>query len=406
MSVTLKKLYTENENPFQLSLCAGQNSIRNVVTWVYLLEDEYIIPYFHGSELAVTTCIKLSQDPSWLMTLVRKLCECHAAGLVINIGKFITEIPGDVIDYCNQNDFPLLTIPWEIVLTELIQSFCIRIISEQQESLIHDQAMRDALSGRGNEEEYREILSKYYDLEGKFTVILIYSRLPDEEVGQSDSIEHIFINRIRRFKTRYNLKKIKIGLISHEHYELMILNNTDASLLPQIRGIILDVYEKAARDQAIFIGVGNEIQGISNISKSFHRARTAMRMAVYRSEPFIRFEEMGFYKILFSVKDDDVLHSYANEILGPLDEYEKEHHGYLEMLRVYIQNDRSLEKTAETLFLHRNTVNYRLQKMKKLLNCPLKTLEELFPFQVAFAIRDMETHSLQEKEYLYHQKQS
>ena len=162
MSVSLKKLYSENENPFQLSLCAGQNSIRNVVTWVYLLEDEYIIPYFHGSELAVTTCIKLSQDPSWLMTLVQKLVECHAAGLVINTGKFVSDIPQDVIDYCNECDFPLLTMPWEIRLTELIQDFCMRIISEQQESLIHDKAMRDALLKHDNEEEYCYFIFIYF----------------------------------------------------------------------------------------------------------------------------------------------------------------------------------------------------------------------------------------------------
>ena len=73
MSATLKNLYTENENPFKLSLCAGQSSIRNKVTWVYMLEDEYIIPYFHGSELSVTAGYKASQDPDWLMTLVRSL---------------------------------------------------------------------------------------------------------------------------------------------------------------------------------------------------------------------------------------------------------------------------------------------------------------------------------------------
>lgn len=394
MSVSLKRLYNENGNPFKLSLCAGQNSIRNVVTWVYMLEDEYIIPYFHGSELAVTTCIKLPLNPSWLMTLVQKLVECHASGLIINVGKFISEVPQDVIDYCNACDFPLLTMPWEIRITEMIQSFCTRIISERQETIVHDKAMRDAISKRENEEEYREVLSKYYDLEGKFSVVLIYCILPEEEIGQIDNMEHLFINQIRRLKTRYGLKKVKIGLISHEHYELMICNNTDTFLMPEIRNIILQVYEKAAKAKAIFIGVGNEVQGLSDIDKSFHRARTAMRMAVYRNEPFIRFEEMGFYKILFSVKDDDVLYSYANEILGPLDQYEKEHHGYLEMLKIYIQNDRSLEKTAAALYLHRNTVNYRLQKMKTLLNSPLKTVEDLFPFQVALAIRDMEVHSI------------
>ena len=83
MSASLKKLYMENENPFKLSLCAGQNSIRNKVTWVYMLEDEYIIPYFHGSELTVTAGSKAADDPGWLMTLVRSLSEQKTAGLII-----------------------------------------------------------------------------------------------------------------------------------------------------------------------------------------------------------------------------------------------------------------------------------------------------------------------------------
>jgi DNA-binding PucR family transcriptional regulator len=140
--------------------------------------------------------------------------------------------------------------------------------------------------------------------------------------------------------------------------------------------------------------VGIEVQGLSNIHKSFHRARTAMKMAMYRNVPFIQFEEMGFYKILFSVKDEEVLYSYANEILAPLDAYDSGNHNYIELLKVYIQNDRSLEKTAAAMYLHRNTVNYRIQKMKTLLNSPLKTVEDLFPFQVALAIRDMEAHSI------------
>lgn len=59
-------------------------------------------------------------------------------------------------------------------------------------------------------------------------------------------------------------------------------------------------------------------------------------------------------------------------------------------LRAYIRNDRSLEKTAADLYLHRNTVNYQIQKLKKILHSPLKTAEDLFPYYVALSIRDME----------------
>lgn len=390
MSASLKKLYMENENPFKLSLCAGQNSIRNKVTWVYMLEDEYIIPYFHGSELTVTTGSKAADDPSWLMTLVRSLSEQKTAGLIINVGKYVHTIPQEVIDYCNEADFPLFTMPWEISMTEMIQTFCVRIIQRQHESALHDRAMADAIFQRGNEADYRKVLEQYYNLDGNFTVIMICVNSEQEDLQKASEMEDFLLNRVRRFKTSRNLKHVKFGLISQDHYELMVLHNLDPALLPEIGNIILDTYRDAARAQALHMGVGIEVHGISNIHKSYDRAVTAVRMAMYRKETFIRFEDMGFFKILFSVQDKDILHSYANELLGPLEHADVKKHNYVELLRAYVRNDRSLEKTAADLYLHRNTVNYQIQKLKKILHSPLKTAEDLFPYYVALSIRDME----------------
>lgn len=360
-----------------------------------MLEDEYIIPFFHGSELAVTTGSKVTSDPHWLLTLVEKLCERHASGLIINVGGFIHTIPQEVIDYCNANDFPLLAMPWKMRITEMTQSFCIRIIQEEHETVIHDKAMADAIFRRGNEEEYREILSRYYDLDGKFSVILIYVKSVDEDLKKAGEMQDLLINRVRRFKTRNKLRSTKVGLIGHDNTELMILNNTDISLLPTIQKIILDVYGDTA---SVHMGIGIEVDGLDNIYRSYHRARTAMRMAVYRQVPYIRFEDMGFYKILFSVKDDDILSAYAKETLGPLLQPDAKSQQYLLLLKTYIEHDRSLEKTAAALFLHRNTVNYQIQKLKTILNCPLKTVDDLFPYQVALAILDMENHMLEGEE--------
>ena len=393
MALPLKTLCAENDNQFKLSLRAGGNGFRNAVTWVHMVEDAYIIPYFHGSELAVTTGIKAASDPLWLNDLARELKGRGAAGLIVNTGKYIFDIPQEVLRYCEEQEFPLLTMPWEIHVTEMLQAFCTRIIQERSESALFDKALEDALLKRGSEEEYREILSRYYDLNGKFTVILIHISRIDENIEKMQGIEHVFINRLRRFKTINEMTASKFGLINHDNYQLIVANNVDRSQMPGLLKIILDIYEDAAKARALFVGVGIEVTGLSNISRSFHRARTAMRMAVYRNAPYIRFEDMGFYKILFSVKDEDVLSAYADEILAPIEGNGAKHQGYMELLQAYIQNDRSLERTAAALYLHRNTVNYRIQKMKTLLDSPLKTVEDLFPYQVALAIRDMERHS-------------
>ncbi|MGN0298254.1 MAG: PucR family transcriptional regulator [Lachnospiraceae bacterium] len=391
MAVTLKTLYQQDDNPFQLTLHTGKSNERNAVSWVHLLEDEAIITYFHGAELAVTTCMKCAAESSWLLTLVKKLIEGHASGLIINVGKFIVDIPQDVIDYCTEKEFPLLTMPWEIKITDLIQNFCMKIINEQYESGIHDRAMRDAILKRENEKEYREILEKYYDLKGKFNVIQIYVD-QDEQSRKANSREYILWNQLRRFRSFHNLKKAKFGLISYEDYELVVLSNVDASYLMEILRSIFDVYQEAAEHKCVFVGVGIEVIGLENINKSYERAQTALRMAIYRNEPFIKFEEMGIYKILFSIRDKEVLYSYANELLAPLDACAARREEYLELLKVYIENDRSLEHTAKVLYIHRNTVNYQVQKIKSLLNSPLKTAEDLLPYQLALAIRDMEMH--------------
>lgn len=61
----------------------------------------------------------------------------------------------------------------------------------------------------------------------------------------------------------------------------------------------------------------------------------------------------------------------------------------VETLRSYIANDRSLIGVSRDTYTHRNTVNYRIQNIKRLLDNELKTTADLFPYQVAFCIRDM-----------------
>lgn len=393
MSVTIKRLLRNDGNPFKLSLCAGQNGINNVVSWVYMLEDEYIVSYFKGSELAVTTCMKCKRNPSWLYDLVVRLEEHHVAGLIVNTGKFVFELPEDVIHYCEEHDFPIFTMPWEMTITKMLQDFCLYIINNQHENTVHDQAMRDAILKHDNITEYRDTLGRYYDLEGKFTVFCIYIKHTQGSLDDNTNKEYLLETRIRRLKIELSLPSARVGILNYENYILVVLNNAPSKMALRMREIILDIYADAVKHHNIFIGVGIKVDGIENIDKSYHRSTTAMRMAMYHNTPVIQFEDMGFFKILFSVKDDEVLYAYANEMLAPLDKYDEKNHNYVELLKTYIQQDRSLAGTADAMFMHRNTVNYQIQKMKELLGSPLKTLEDLFPYQVALAIRDMENHA-------------
>jgi DNA-binding PucR family transcriptional regulator len=176
-----------------------------------------------------------------------------------------------------------------------------------------------------------------------------------------------------------------------DDFIVLVLNNMQENVFAELPELILQSFKYFVHKHCFYLGIGTGISRIENLSVSYKRARTAMKMAIGTDREIVKFDEMGFYKILFSIDDAEILTNYANEILGSLESYDQAHNaGYLDTLRSYIGNDRSILRVAEDTFTHRNTVNYRIQKIKKILGCELKSVDELFLYQVAFHIRDME----------------
>ena len=115
MSFTIEDMMLTAENRYAMKFLAGQNGWANSISWVHLLEDTTIIQNFWGKELAVTTGLGFPDKEDW-MQLAIQLNRHHASGLIINVGQYIHEVPEELKMYCDENDLPLLTVPWEVHL--------------------------------------------------------------------------------------------------------------------------------------------------------------------------------------------------------------------------------------------------------------------------------------------------
>jgi hypothetical protein len=388
MAIRFWEIYEETKEQFQLKIIAGKTGMDTVVSWVHMLEDETIVSRFHGEELAITTGMKASQ-PNWLLKLVQEMAQDECAGIIINTGMYLEEIPADVIAWCDENRFPLLEMPWEISITSLIQDYCMRIIDQQQHEKKISNAFREIIQGR-NEPENRKILEPRYNINGTFQAFCLNVKKTVEE--------EIYLNQaLFKLENLFGLwkgnKKINIsyGLIRMDDSIVLVLNDMREKEFTELPDLIIQSFKYFVHKNCFYLGIGSGISRIENLSVSYKRARTAMKMATGTGRKIIRFDEMGFYKILFSIDDTEILTSYVDEILGPLERYDKEHNAeYIDTLHSFIRNDRSILRVAEERYTHRNTINYRIQKIKKIIGCDLKNTEELFPYQVAFYIKDME----------------
>ena len=383
MSFTIEDMMLTSEKRYELKFLAGKNGWANSISWVHLLEDTTIIQNFWGKEVAVTTGLGFPEKEDW-MRLARKLNRYHASGLIINVGQYIREIPEELIAYCDENDLPLLTVPWEVRLSDMIKDFSIRVFVQDNTDEPIATALIAAIETPDNQTAYRRELWQYFDVDGSFQVLL----LTCEGLDAMDMVE--------RRKLSYRIQ-VYLEDITHNasffYYNsdfVLVANAVPEEALYQLIEGAIKRGEKRMPERKLRVGIGSKCMDISRLSVSYRRAKAAVQMAMTQKRQVVKFDDCGLYRLLYMVEDTGVLQEIETECLAALEEYDRKYNaGYVETLQSYLKHNGSIQAVAEELYTHRNTVLYRLGNIRKVLGNELKTPEERLPYQMAFYIRSM-----------------
>lgn len=383
MGFTIEDALNETKNLYQLTLLCGEKGCANAMSWVHLIEDTTTIQQLWGKELIVTSGLGFQKEGA-LLKLVEYLVKYHSVGLIINTGKYIFEVPQDVLDYCEANDFPLLVSPWHIHMMDLIKDFCMRCLFSQREDYQITQYFQNIFSDPRTIEENRVELMRHFDVDGSFQVLLINI----EDASQYSEIER----RKLSMQLQLYFEKIECpySFFWYDGYYVLIVNN----LLEDVfLNLVHSMYRRAKgrmKVKSLYVGIGTKMSDIRQLHLSYQRALSAVALARLFEKNIMCFDEMGIYQILFSIQDQKILSDMYHHLLDVLIRYDQKHHGELEKtLYYYLKYEGSPQKIAKNMYTHRNTVNYRIEKIKKLLNNDLDTFEDKFPYMMAFYIAKM-----------------
>jgi PucR family transcriptional regulator, purine catabolism regulatory protein len=136
--------------------------------------------------------------------------------------------------------------------------------------------------------------------------------------------------------------------------------------------------------------------GLSELTEGPEMAPQALRQAQHaidlgirlgRTGQTISYEELGIYRLLFQIGDLEQLWQFAEDVLGPLIEYEARHKvDLIGTLSVYLNQRESLKQTARILRVHVNTVTYRIQRIEQLTSLELANPDHRLSAHVATKI--------------------
>lgn len=201
MSLTVKELLGSEEFR-EYKLVAGKQGENRKILAVSVMDAPDIYQWLRGGEILITTGYLFKENIEFLSFLVRKIYEADAAALFIKIGRFIDEIPPDVIDLADGLQFPIVVMPLPCAFIDVINPVLSRIIWEQAATIeysnrIHKRFIDLTIEGKGIGEVVmilEELLQKkavYYDMLSHtlFTGCGVFSRnMSYEEISAQYSV--------------------------------------------------------------------------------------------------------------------------------------------------------------------------------------------------------------------------
>lgn len=483
--VLTKKLFSSAK------LIAGANGQQNIIKWVHIVENMDTAKLLKGNELILTTGIHLKNNDDTFKQFIHQLIASKAAGLCIELGSSIQDIPEFAQQLATDYQFPLIIFQEEVAFVEITQDIHSNLINQQygmvknleeyaqqinkytltassyeqilmhlykhlglqviftfngQKSIFIPNIHQDKyeMMQQQSTPEYKEkhlircdvnILNQYYGEVSLYspqrvineydalildrTVIALSQYLLrdlyiEEKKGlenreileswlngvpNSEELSHfiqehhtntttnhwiVMIHQIQKSKnsdltyyklfTRNMFEKFGFFpfILKKNHQLIFILANLreQETYKQRIKQVIEQIHDnnKKYAKLKISLAVGKYVTNLQDVKNSFSTAKDTLQIRWKSQDLSYFYEDLHLHHLIFQLQKNPEIMEMVSDYINPLIEYDQKHNSNLvETLKVYLQTNGLKKETSERLFIVRQTLYHRLEKIEQLL---------------------------------------
>ncbi|BAK99339.1 hypothetical protein OBV_21410 [Oscillibacter valericigenes Sjm18-20] len=140
-------------------------------------------------------------------------------------------------------------------------------------------------------------------------------------------------------------------------------------------------------ESTVVVGIGTVATHLRDLAKSYKEAQIAIEVGkVFDTEKYvINYENLGIGRLIYQLPTT-LCEMFLQEVFkkNPIDALDKE---TLFTIHKFFENNLNVSETARKLFVHRNTLVYRLEKIKKLTGLDLREFDDVITFKVALMVK-------------------
>ncbi|MFC7681799.1 PucR family transcriptional regulator [Paenibacillus sp. GCM10028914] len=284
-----------------------------------------------------------------------------------------------------------------IMALELIKA---REIKELELRIKQD-SFDDLLSGKITSQEALQTLCYLHGLNPSY---MYYSIVINIEVNEVAKIEDM----ITRKYTMESVAKKCVGIIYEMAHKatgeikcfyrnnrviILVGQNEDRPPITineakQYANELLDLLLNKTKE-TFLIGIGQQYSKISSLYKSFSESNEMIKLMQQKNlqNKVTHYEDYSVHHFLESNIKEAALEEFFRKCLGKVYDHDQIHGtSYMLTLENHFLNNLNVTETSKAMFLHRNTLIYRIDRIKEILNVDLKHSEELLRIQLALKI--------------------
>ena len=198
------------------------------------------------------------------------------------------------------------------------------------------------------------------------------------DVSTVDVISNMFPDKAQDFVLSVN--ETDIAIIKQ------ITHNTTANDLERLAHNVAENLKNELFVKTV-IGIGTVAEHLRNLADSYKEAQTAIDVGkVFDTEKtIINYENLGIGRLIYQLPTT-LCEIYLTEVFkkNSIDSLDQE---TLFTINKFFENNLNVSETSRKLFVHRNTLVYRLEKIKKLTGLDLRQFDHAIVFKVALMVR-------------------
>ena len=170
---------------------------------------------------------------------------------------------------------------------------------------------------------------------------------------------------------------------------VLIRQMPEGSGIKELNKIAASIEEslRSGGESTVVVGVGTVATHLRDLAKSYKEAQIAIEVGkVFDTEKYvINYENLGIGRLIYQLPTT-LCEMFLQEVFkkNPIDALDKE---TLFTIHKFFENNLNVSETARKLFVHRNTLVYRLEKIKKLTGLDLREFDDAITFKVALMVK-------------------